>query len=168
VHKFRFYALKAYFRVFDAQKYIFSYWYMSHDHTVLVPKFCFGLLRLILAFSPPKKYFFLLLVKFPINGYVTRSYGFCSSNSVFGLWRLIFAFLTLKSILFLTPCKIPDRWICHTIILILEPKFRFWALAAYFRFFNPQKYTFSSSLWNSRSTDRSHDLFHFWAHQCPA
>jgi hypothetical protein len=27
--------------------------------------------------------------------------------------------LTFKNKFFLAPCKIPDRWICHTTILIL-------------------------------------------------
>jgi hypothetical protein len=48
-------------------------------------------------------------------------------------------FFTLKSIYFLALCKIPDRWICHTTKLILGPIFRFWALKAYFRLFDPQK-----------------------------
>jgi hypothetical protein len=49
----------------------------------------------------------------------------------------IFAFLTPKSIFFLAPCKIPDRWIYHTTMLILGPKFRFWALEVYFCLFDP-------------------------------
>jgi hypothetical protein len=65
-----------------------------------------------------------------------------SPNSIFGLWP-IFTFLTPKSIFFLTLYKIPNRWICLTIILILNPKFRFWALKAYFYGFDPQKYIFS-------------------------
>jgi hypothetical protein len=50
---------------------------------------------------------------------------FWGLSSLFGLRRFIFAFSTLYSIFFLTPFKIPDRWIYHTTILILGPKFRF-------------------------------------------
>jgi hypothetical protein len=44
--------------------------------------------------------------------------------------------------------KIPDRWIYHTAILILGSKFHFWALEAYFCFFDPYKCIFSSSIYN--------------------
>jgi hypothetical protein len=57
-------------------------------------------------FWPPKVYFFLLHVNFPIDGYVSRSYWFWSPNSVFGLWthfrffdpqKFIFCLLHLNS-----------------------------------------------------------------------
>jgi hypothetical protein len=44
-----------------------------------------------------------------------------------------------------------------TIMLILEPKFRFRALKADMQLFDPWKYTFSSNLQNSRSMDTAHD-----------
>jgi hypothetical protein len=108
-------------------------------------------------FWPLKVYFFLLHVKFPIDECLTRPYWLWAPNSAFGLLRLIFAFLTPKSIFFLTPCKIPDRWMYHTTILIVGSKFRFYALKAYFRLFDPQKYIFSYSMWTSRSMDALHD-----------
>jgi hypothetical protein len=42
-------------------------------------------------------------------------------------------------------------------MLILSPKFRFWALKAYFSFFDPWKYIYSSSIKKFRSMDISHD-----------
>jgi hypothetical protein len=41
-----------------------------------------------------------------------------------------------KSILFLATCEILDRWMYHT--TILSPKFRVWALMAYFCFLTPK------------------------------
>jgi hypothetical protein len=76
-----------------------------------------------------------------------------SLSIVFGLWKLIFAFSTLSSTFFLTPCKIPNRWICHTAIMSLGPKFRFKTLEAYFRLFWPSKVYFFWFMWNSRSMD---------------
>jgi hypothetical protein len=48
-------------------------------------------------FWPPKLYFFLLRIIFPID----RLYRFQSTNFVFGLWGLIFTFMTRKSVYFL-------------------------------------------------------------------
>jgi hypothetical protein len=67
----------------------------------------------------------------------------CSKHYIFdhtdfGLWRLIFAFLTPKNIFFLTSCKISDRWIYHTTILILEPKFRYELWGPIFTFLTPR------------------------------
>jgi hypothetical protein len=131
----------AYFCIFDPQKYIFTHSIynsrsmdMSHDHTDFGPQTQFlGSGSLFSPFWPPKVDFFLLHVKFPIDGHVTRPYWFWAPNSIFGLWEPIFAFLTPKSIVFLAPYKIPERWIYHTTILILRPKLSFWALGAYFR-----------------------------------
>jgi hypothetical protein len=50
--------------------------------------------------------------------------------------------LTPKCIFFHTTCNIHDRWIYHSIILILEPKFRFWALKVYFWFLIPKSIFF--------------------------
>jgi hypothetical protein len=80
---------------------------------------------LFLPFWPTKVYFFLLHVKFPIDGYITRPYWFWALRLICALW-------TPKSTYFHTPFKILDRWIYHTTILILCNKFRFWALGAYF------------------------------------
>jgi hypothetical protein len=84
----------------------------------------------------------LLHVKFPIDGCITRPYWFWAQNSVFELWRLIFAFLDPKSVFFLTSFKIPNH---HTTRLLLEPKFRFWALGAYFRLSDPNSIFFLTS-----------------------
>jgi hypothetical protein len=43
---------------------------------------------------------------------------------------------------FLAPCKIPERWIYHTTILILGPKFRFWAWRLIFAFLTPKNMLF--------------------------
>jgi hypothetical protein len=43
-----------------------------------------------------------------------------------------------------------------------SPNFVFWALKAYICLIVPLKCTFSSSIKNLRSTDISHDPFHFW------
>jgi hypothetical protein len=99
----------------------------------LWPKFYFWTL---------KAFFALLHVKFPIDGYASRSYWFWPPNSVFGLWRLIFTFLTSKSIFFLATYKTFDRWIYYTIILILASKFRFWALKAFPPVWSPNVYFF--------------------------
>jgi hypothetical protein len=118
-----------------------------HDHIDFGPQILFlGSGGLFVPFWPPKVYTFLLHVKFPKDGYITRPYWFWAPNSVFGLWGPISVFLTPKSIFFLAPFKIPERWIYHTIILILGPKFRFWALRAYLRLFDPKKYIFSCSM----------------------
>jgi hypothetical protein len=92
---------------------------------------------LFLPFWPTKVYFFVLHVKFPIDGYITRPYWFWAPNSVFGLWGPIFAFLTPKSIFLLAPCKFPDLWIYHRTILILDPKFWFWAPNSVFGLWGP-------------------------------
>jgi hypothetical protein len=65
---------------------------------------------LFLPVWPPKVYFFMFHVKFPIDGYITRPYWFWAPNSVFGLWGTIFAFLTSKSIYFLHLGKTGWRW----------------------------------------------------------
>jgi hypothetical protein len=93
-------------------------------------KFRFRALRAYFHLFDSQKYIFLLHIKFPIDGYYTRPYWFWSSNSVFRLWGFIFTLLTPERILFLAPYKITNRWIYHTTILFLEPKFRFWALRA--------------------------------------
>jgi hypothetical protein len=49
-----------------------------------------------------------------------------------------FTFLTSESIFFPVTYTIFDR----TTILILEPKFRFWALMAYFHFLTPKRVYF--------------------------
>jgi hypothetical protein len=122
-------------------------WIYHTTILILGPKFRFWALGAYLRlFDPQKIYISLLHVKFPIDGYITRQYWFWAPNSVFGLWEPIFAFLTPKNILFLAPCKIPDRWIYHTTILILGPKFRFWAFGAHFRLFDLQKYIYSCSM----------------------
>jgi hypothetical protein len=61
---------------------------------------------------------------------------------LFEHWRLIFTLLTPRSAFFLAPFLIPDRWIYHNNILILEPKFRFWGLKAYFCIFAPKSIFF--------------------------
>jgi hypothetical protein len=94
----------------------------------------FGLWRLIFVF--------LIHVKFPIDGYILRSYWFWSPNSIFGLWRLIFAFLTPKRIFFPTLCKIPDRWIYHMTILILGPNSVFGLWRLIFTFLTPKSILF--------------------------
>jgi hypothetical protein len=111
--------------------------YITRLYLFWAPNFVFELWRLTFAFLTPKVYFILLHLKFSIDGYITRPYWFWVPNSDFGLWRLIFAFLTHKSIFFLAPCKFPERWIYHTTIPILGPKFRFWALKTYFRLTDP-------------------------------
>jgi hypothetical protein len=71
---------------------------MSHDHTdfgAQIPFMDPG--GLFLPFRPPKVYFFLLHVKFLIDGYISRPYW--APNSVYGSGP-IFAFLTPKSLFF--------------------------------------------------------------------
>jgi hypothetical protein len=90
---------------------------ISHDHIDFGPQIPFldsG--GLILPIWPPKVYFFLLHVIFPMDGYITRPYWFWAPNSIFGLWRPIFTFSTPKRIFFLNTCKIFDWWIYHTTI----------------------------------------------------
>jgi hypothetical protein len=74
-----------------------------------------------LNFWPLKAYIFLVNIKFPINGYITRPYWFGAQNSFFGLWRLIFAFLTPKTIYFLHLYKISNRLMGHMTYFIFEP-----------------------------------------------
>jgi hypothetical protein len=105
---------------------------LCYDHTDFGPQIpLLGSEGLFSFFWLTKVCFFLLPVQFPIDGYITRPYWCWALNSVFGLWRLIFTFLIPKGIFFLVPCKIPNRWIYHMTILILSPKFRFWALKAF-------------------------------------
>jgi hypothetical protein len=100
-----------------------SYWYWS-------PNSVFGLWKLICLFilviytSDTSLGSGDLFWLFDPLKYITRSYWYWSPNSGFGLWGLIFALLTPKSIYFLYLFEIPDRWINHTIILILEPKLK--------------------------------------------
>jgi hypothetical protein len=54
-------------------------------------------------------------------------------------------FLTPKSIFFLASCKIPNRWIYHTTILILGPKFRLWATNSVFGLCRPFDFVFRAS-----------------------
>jgi hypothetical protein len=96
---------------------------------------------LFFLLSPTKLFSMHFLKCLLVFIFLVRKYIF-GLNSVFGLSRLIFAFSTLWSTFFLTPCKIPDRWICHTAILFLGPKFRFRTLEAYFRLFDPQSIFF--------------------------
>jgi hypothetical protein len=99
---------------------------ISHDHTdfgpqipFLGPKFRFWALGAYFRFfDPPKVYFFLLHVKCPIDGYITRPYWLWAPNSVFGP---MFAFLTPKSIYFLHLYKISDRLMGHMAYFIFEP-----------------------------------------------
>jgi hypothetical protein len=85
------------------------------------------------SFWPQKVYFFLLRIKLPIDRFITQQYRFRSTCSVFRLWRPTFDFST-PNLFNLHLHKIYDRWIwiCHTTILILGLKFRFWAFRAYF------------------------------------
>jgi hypothetical protein len=55
-----------------------------------------------------------------------------------GSGALFSPFLTLKSVVFLTPCKIPDRWICHTIILLLASYSVFGLWRLIFAFWPPK------------------------------
>jgi hypothetical protein len=102
--KFRFWALGAYFCLFEIQMYIISRSMdISHDNIdfgLQIPFLSFK--GLFSPFWPLKVYFFLLHVKFPIDGYITRPYWFWAPNSVFGLWEP-------KSIYFLQLYKISDR-----------------------------------------------------------
>jgi hypothetical protein len=144
--EFRLRALEPYFCLLDPQSIFFLTSCKILDrwiyHTTIL---ILGSGGLFASFWPPKVYIFLLHVKFLIDGYITRPYWFWAPNSVFGLWGPIIAFLTPKIMFFLAPLKIPDRWIYHTTILILGPKFRFWALEAYYSLFDPQNYIFSCS-----------------------
>jgi hypothetical protein len=114
-------------------------------------------------------------IKFPINRFFTRPYRFRSTNLVFGYEGLFSPFAPLKICIFFIyiQCKIPEGWrlifniltpkriffryTYHTTIQILEHKFHFWPLRAYFRLFNSLKHIFSSSILNSRSMNISHD-----------
>jgi hypothetical protein len=133
------------FKIFDPQKYIFT---CPLENSQSMHKLCnhidFGAQILFLGseglfypFWPPKVYFFLLHIKCPIDGYITWSYWFWAPNSVFGLWGLFIIFDPQKYI-FPAPYKMLDRWIYGTAIFILEPKFRFWAMRAYFHRLNHQ------------------------------
>jgi hypothetical protein len=117
---------------------------------ILGPEFNFWALKAFYLF------FFLLLYKI-LDRYITRPYWFWDLNSVFELLELIFKKITPKSVFFLVRYKILDEWIYHTTILILGPKFRFWALGDYFKIFYPQNCIFSCSIQKSLSMDMSHD-----------
>jgi hypothetical protein len=83
-------------------------------------------------------YIFIIHSKFLIVGYITRACWFWSPNSVFGLWRpLVRLFDHQKNIFSIFYRKFSDQW-----ILILKPKFYFWALRAILQPFDPQKYNF--------------------------
>jgi hypothetical protein len=69
----------------------------------------------------------------------------------------IFAFLTNKSLFFHAPCKISDRSINHTTILI----FQFLGSEGSFSPFRPLKYILFSSVLNSWSMDLSHGHTNF-------
>jgi hypothetical protein len=82
---------------------------ISHDHTDFGPQIPFlGSRGQFLPFWPPKVYFFMLHVKFPIDGCITRPYWFWAPNSVFGLWGPILY-------------KISDRLMGHMTYFIFEP-----------------------------------------------
>jgi hypothetical protein len=92
---------------------------ISHDHIDFGPQIPFlGSGGLFSPFWPPKVYFFLLHVKFPIDGYITRPYWFLAPNPFLGSGGL---FLTPKSIYFLHLYKISDRLMGHMTYFILEP-----------------------------------------------
>jgi hypothetical protein len=132
---------------------IFKFWILREDYLssrstagffrlgpsqIKVP-YILGPEALFSPFWPPKDHIFFIYIQFPNVGCITWPFRFWNPNSVFGLWRLIFAFLTPKSLFFLTPCKIPDRRIIHTTILILGPKFRFLGSGGLFLPFWPLK-----------------------------
>jgi hypothetical protein len=62
-----------------------------------------------------------------------------SPKTEFDLCGFIFAFLTPKIICLLVPYKISDR---PYFFSNLEPKFRFWALMAFFHLYDPQRIFF--------------------------
>jgi hypothetical protein len=95
---------------------------ISHEHTDFGPQIPFlGSEGSFSPFQPLKVYIFFIYIKFLIDGYITRPYGFWAPNSVFGLWGPIFAFLTTKSICFLHLYNISDRLMGHMTYLIFEP-----------------------------------------------
>jgi hypothetical protein len=86
-------------------------------------------LSLLVVFKEKNK----IVFKFSIN---TKSDDAHDSNRKFedNLVFLIFYFRG--------PCKIPERWIHHTTILILGPQFLFWALKVSFAFLTPKNIVF--------------------------
>jgi hypothetical protein len=102
---------------------------MSHDYTVFGPQIPFlGSECLFSPFWTPKL-FFLLHVKLPIDGYVTRP-TLLILGPKFRFWALKAYF------------RLFDRWIYHTTILILGTKFRFWALGPIFACLTPKRIYF--------------------------
>jgi hypothetical protein len=169
----------------------------------------YGLWRLI---KPPKVWFFLLHVKFPNDGYITRPYWFWAQNSVSGLEGLFSPFWPPKICYFLLHVKFPNDgfitrpycfgpqipflgseglfspfWSPKICFFLLHVKFLndgyitrscwFWAPNSVFGLWEPifsfltlesTYFLQSSSIYKFRSTDGSHDLFHFWAPPVPS
>jgi hypothetical protein len=95
---------------------------ISHDHTGFWPQIPFlGSKGLFSPFWPPKVCFFLLHVKFPIDGYITRPYWFWAPNSVFGLCEPIFSFLTPGSTYYLHLYTNSDRLMGQMTYFIFGP-----------------------------------------------
>jgi hypothetical protein len=92
-------------------------------------------------------------------------YCFGSSISGFGLWWFIFTFLTFKRKFFPALYKVCDWCIYgyHTTILNLNPKFRFWALMAYFYFFYPQKFPVGGYITRSYWFWSPNSVFAVWS-----
>jgi hypothetical protein len=81
----------------------------------------------------PKIIFFMLHTKFLIDKYIRWTYWLLTLKAFLGLKGLFWPFWPF----FLAPYKIPNLWIHHITILILEPKFHFrfippfWLLKSY-------------------------------------